>query len=348
MTPQQFLSELRSKGPRPLYLFYGPELHRRKVCRQTLVSVFLGDASREHGFTRYDLEDKSLAEVIDDARSYSLFAARRIIWVSGAEAALPRSAAADANDPDRESLAAYAARPSPEVVLVFDVDRYALDGEDKSKIERVKKFFSAVACQVEFAPLSDVEARKLAADLAQNLGLRIAPAEIDLLVESVGAESARIELELEKLSLLTQGARSITAADIAAMTPDARGATVFALVGALIRGDRTTSLSLLDTLFRQGEYMPLTLALLAAPFRLALAAKEAGLRTQQQIQDYFYKAGIAMWPSRARQVLETISFFSQPQLEGALAGIHQADKLLRDRNPDDRIVMERLVLFLTR
>ena len=61
--------------------------------------------------------------------------------------------------------------------------------------------------------------------------------------------------------------------------PDARATTIFALVNALGRRDRARALEVLDTLTREGEYLPLALAFLSAQFRLALVAREAGLKS---------------------------------------------------------------------
>ena len=54
-----------------------------------------------------------------------------------------------------------------------------------------------------------------------------------------------------------------------------------------------------------------------------------------------------MWGSRAEQVYQTVAKFGKPQLERALRLIFEADKGLRDARPDDRIVMEQLILKLT-
>ena len=130
MTPDQFLAQIRRQPPAPLYLFLGPENYRRQACRKALVERVLSPEEREHGLIRHDLGEVSLAEAIDDARSMSLFAPNRLIWVSGAEAALPRGrvAAAEEAEPSPKDagaglLAAYAAGPPPGVVLVFDVAR---------------------------------------------------------------------------------------------------------------------------------------------------------------------------------------------------------------------------------
>ena len=47
------------------------------------------------------------------------------------------------------------------------------------------------------------------------------------------------------------------------------------------------------------------------------------------------------------QVWQTVSKFSQPQLQRAVNLIFEADKGMRSARPDDRVVMERFVLELT-
>jgi DNA polymerase III delta subunit len=55
---------------------------------------------------------------------------------------------------------------------------------------------------------------------------------------------------------------------------------------------------------------------------------------------------VQMWTSRAEQVSQTVSKFTQPQLERAMKLIFEADRGLRDARPDDRIVMETFILQL--
>jgi DNA polymerase-3 subunit delta len=103
----------------------------------------------------------------------------------------------------------------------------------------------------------------------------------------------------------------------------------------------------LDTLLREGEYLPLALTFLATQFRLALVAHEAKLRTSQQIQAHFSKHGIRIWRDRAEQIYQTVSAFSSERLTRAIEKVAWADRALRDARPDDRVVMEELVFSLT-
>lgn len=354
MTPAQFLRELERKAPPPLVLFAGPEDYLRRQCRQALVEKCLAPEEREEGLVRHDLEEISLAEAIDDARSFSLFAPRRLIWVSSAEAALPRGRAAEAAEADSapaaagsaELLAGYAKDPPPGVTLVFDARRWDFEGEDKARMERLLKFY-APCTVVEFRRLDLQQAMDLALQLASEKGLKLGRREAEMLATAAACDGMRLATEIEKLALYCGSGRAATAADIAALVPDAEESTVFELVDALARRDRARALHLLDVLLRGGEYLPLALMFLEGVFRLALAAREQKLRSAQDVQSYFQRLGMPMWRSRAEQVFLAASKFTAAQLAGGIRAIFDTDSALKSARPDDRLVMEHFILRLT-
>jgi DNA polymerase-3 subunit delta len=347
MTTSQILSRTAKGTPPPLVLLLGQEAYQRRRIKDALMAAFPADAMTQH-----DLQERSLAEVLDDARSLSLFASERLIWVANAEAVLPRGRAAEDAESestapgDQAPLAEYAKDPTPGIVMVFEASRFDFEGDDKRKQERVRKFFASVPDVVELRRFSAYDATSEAQALVSRAGFSIEPDALELLVEALGADVSRIAVEIEKLSLYASG-RSIKAEDIAELVPDARATNVFALVGALGRRDRVRALELLDTLAREGEYLPLALAFLGTQFRLALAASEAGLKSAQQISSHFGRIGIQLWGNRAEQIQQTVTKFSRAQLERSLRLIYATDRGLRDARPDDRIVMEKFVLELT-
>jgi len=349
VTPAQLQARVK-KGPiPPAVLLLGPEAYERRRLKDALLAGF-----PEGSVTYHDLTELTLAEILDDARALSLFASERLIWVSNGEAVLPRGRAAAAEEDsegepggssDAAPLAAYMKDPTPAVVLVFEAVRFDFEGEDKRKQDRVRKFYSAIPDVVELRRFAPHEARQEADALVRAAGFRIDPAAMELLVEALGGDISRISVEIEKLALFA-GKRSVGVDDIAMLVPDARATNVFALVNALGRRDRSKALEILDTLTREGEYLPLALAFLSTQFRMALVAREAGLKSAGQVQAHFTKMGVPMWGSRADQVYATVAKFGKPQLERAMKVIYEADKGLRDARPDDRIVMEQFILQL--
>lgn len=348
MTPAQFLARVKKNAAPAAAVLLGPEAYERRRIKETLAAQYPPDAVAQH-----DLAEQTLAEALDDARSLSLFASERLIWVVNAEAALPRGRAAASDDDEGEGggagdsgvLADYMANPTPGVVVIFEASRFDFEGDDKRKQDRVRKFYAAITDVVELRRFSVQDARREAESLIRAAGFRIHPEALELLVEALGADIARIAVEVEKLALFAAG-REVGVDDIAALVPDARASNIFALVAAIGRRDRARSLEILDTLAREGEYLPLALSFLSTQFRMALVAREAGLKSAGQIQQHFTRLGVPMWGSRADQVYQTVSKFNRPQLERAMKLIFEADRGLRDARPDDRIVLERFILAL--
>jgi DNA polymerase III subunit delta len=348
LSPDQFLQRLRKAPPAPVSLFIGPELYQLGACRHALVEKVLAPEDRDNGLSRHDMETTTLAAILDDARSLSLFAPQRVIWVSGAEAALPRGRSASQEDNAASAdLAEYVRNPTPGTILIFVSSRYDFEGEERAKMERVQKFFSCIPEVVEFRPYTVEAARQLAQNLAFGAGLQLGLSELGLLVDSLASDASRIVNEIEKLSLYVGANRKVTTDDILQLVPNAQATTIFALVAVLGRGDRKKSLGHLDTLLREGEYLPLALTFLATQFRLAMVAHEAGLRTAQQIQSHFTRLGIRVWRDRAEQIYQTVTAFSASRLSRAIEKVSSADRALRDARPDDRVVMEELVFSLT-
>ncbi|MGA8029754.1 MAG: DNA polymerase III subunit delta [Bryobacteraceae bacterium] len=353
MLPEQFLARIQKEPPAAAYLFLGQEGYQRRICKHALIEWLLPGDQRAGGLTQIDLENTGLSEVLDDACSLSLFSSDRLIWVCSAELALPRRLAAPTeeggdSEPSSEStLSAYLKAPTPGTVLVFECSRYEFIGEDKPKLERVQKFYSAVPGVVEFRQFTPESIRFLARELAKEFRVKLGGAELAILLDAVGGDANRLAAEMEKLSLFVGAERSVTSADLRALVPNAAQSTIFALVEALGRSDRAGALQSLDVLIREGEYLPLALTFLSTQFRLALAAKEARAGTVQQALNFFAKIGVRMWRMRAEQVVATANVFSKQHLAEAVALIYETDKKFREGYKDDRIVMESLVLALT-
>jgi DNA polymerase-3 subunit delta len=348
MTAAQFLARVKRNEIPPVCLFLGQEGYNRKRCREALIAAAKGIDAEQH-----DASESSLAAVIDDARSMSLFASERLIFVIGAEAAMPRTRGSGTDDDEEGSagagggsatvLEAYVKSPTPGVTLIFEATRWDFEGDDKAKNDRVRKFFGAIPDVVEFKRFSPDEARIELDRIARAANVRLDPAASEALVEALAADVARLAIEIEKLSLY---GKPVTVEDLPLLVPDARQSTIFALVNALGRKDRARSLQTLDALVREGEYLPLALTFLATQFRMALVVKEANLRGASQIQSHFQRSGIQMWGSRAEQVSVTATKFSKDQLERGLKMIFETDRDLRSARPDDRTVVENFVVRL--
>jgi DNA polymerase-3 subunit delta len=352
MTPEQFLAKIGKQPLASVYLFLGQEGYQRRQCKDALLDKALPGEARADGLTQTDLDERTLAEVIDDARSLSLFARERVIWVASAELALPRRVTTATEDDEgakgpESALLSYLKAPTPGTVLVLECSRYDFNGDDKPKMERVEKFFSAIREVVEFRQFTPESSRFLAQQMAKKFQLRIAGAELAALLDSVAGDANRLAAEMEKLSLYVGLERAVTVDDIRALVPNASQSTIFALVNALGKRDRSAALKSLDVLVREGEYLPLALTFLSSLFRLALAAKEGRVTSGQQAMAFFQRLGVRIWRDRAEQVVATAGAFSQKHLMQAVEAIYETDMKFREGYKDDRLIMETLILAVT-
>ena len=353
LTPEQFLARIPKQPLAPAYLFLGPEGYYRGLCKEALVARALPAQARADGVTQIDLEDTGVSEILDDARSLSLFASDRVLWVTSAELALPKRMTSSSGEDGEEERSAdsglpgYLKTPTPGTVIVFECSRYDFSGDDKARLERVQKFYSAVPVAVEFRPLTPESSRFLAQELAKQHGVKLGGAELAALLDAVAGDANRLASEIEKLSLFVGSQRPVTIEDVRTLVPNASESTIFALVAALGKGNRAAALRSLDILVREGEYLPLALTFLSTQFRLALAAKEAKIANGQQAMAFFTKMGVRIWRDRAEQVMGTAGAFSRERLSKAIVAIYETDKKFREGYKDDRITMEGLVLALT-
>lgn len=352
INPDQFLARIGKQQIAPAYLFLGPEGYYRRMCREALLNRALAPEYRGEGFTHIDLEETTVANILDDAKSLSLFASDRLIWVTSAELALPRRMSSGSDDDEKDgtgesALSSYLKAPTPGTVVVFECSRFDFSGDDKPKLERVQKFYSAIPVTVEFRPLSPESGRALAQELTREKKLKLGGAELAMLLDACAGDANRLVSEIEKLALFVGEGRAVTMDDVRTMVPNAAQSSIFNLVNALGKRDRAGALRSLDILVREGEYLPLALTFLSTQFRLALAAKEARVTSAQQAQAFFTKAGVRIWRDRAEQVIATASAFSKDHLDRAITAIYETDKKFRDGYRDDRVVMETLVMSLT-
>ncbi len=352
MKPKAFLQQLKNGRPASGYLFAGNEMFYRDRCRRTLRRAVLGAADSspdQDGWVEYDLREHPLSKLIDEARTYSLFAPSRVVVGLNAEAALPkRIGSAGGRAADADPLRAYFADPTPGVTLLLEATRYDWsDRDDKAKLERVAKFYSAIPESVEFHSFTAGEALAASRTLARRLELDIGGELLTELVEMLGSDMGRLANDLEKLALYAGTDRAVTAADIEALIPEARHSGVFEFSDALARKDRPRALEILDTLAKSGEYWPMQITLLARLFRQTLAAKEGGTRTANDVMRLFGRSQIPVWPARAKQIVAVAAQFSIEELERALIALFEADRDLRSERPSDRLIIEQLVVGLT-
>lgn len=307
----------------------------------------LGESPDATAVEEVDLAKSSVADLVREARTTSLFASDRIVIARSAEKAVPR-VRSKAGSAAQQALSDYFADPTPGTVVLIEAVKFdSRDRDEKAKLGRVAKYFSSVPVHVELNALSDKQALYVAEVLSKRMGLRLPQGVLSGLVDMLAADAFRIENELEKLSLFVGKSREVTSEDLELLVPEARQSGLFEFSQAVAERDRARALDLIDTMAKAGSHWPIQLNLIASLFRQALVAKEAGLRDARAIGARLAKHGLRTWPARSRQIAGIVSRFEERELRRALVALFEADRDLRGPQPDDRLVVEMLAMKLT-
>lgn len=199
-------------------------------------------------------------------------------------------------------------------------------------------------------------------ELAREFGKEIAPEAARFLGETLGGDSGALYHELEKICCYAGEAPKVTLSDCQAVcsrTPETVG---WEFTGAIAERNPARALSLLDILLRQGEPEMRLLAMLSGEFQkqiqTRLALRQLGIgrvtpRTFDSVPDdirerYPQNPLLKMHPYRAFKTCEAAMKFSDAELAAHLERIRDAARALVSGGGDRRIVLEQLVLALTR
>lgn len=169
---------------------------------------------------------------------------------------------------------------------------------------------------------------------AGKLGLELDAAAARLLVDAVGERQQRLLRELEKLALEHGPGARLDEEDVAAVAAPSAERQVWALVDALVAGQRTRATRAFLELREQGESLPRLVPMMARRMRevLAVAVRlEAGESPGQ------VRSGLKMAPwaadRRIREARETDADTLRAALE-SLAGLELASRGVGDVSED--------------
>jgi DNA polymerase-3 subunit delta len=249
----------------------------------------------------------------------------------------------------------------PGNVLVFSastVDRR------KRIFKKVKEAGEVVELSVERERSGALTAESAGAVIDQILGeqgKRIAPAARRLILQRAGREPAFLAMELEKLCLYAGERATIDEKDVAASCRDLAESWIFDFTRALAQRQAVSALTLLRSLFEQGDHPLRLLALIARELRILLLAKDclatlAGSWTRQtqfaafrdrlfpRLSEEERQAFGGVHPFVVYLALQNASGIATAVLQRALLRLQELDVKFKSSGSDPRLLLEAFVL----
>ena len=268
-----------------VFLLHGEDSFRTRLRLGELVSALLGsrpvaagDLTQAPeprlggllGVSRHDARTDTVAAIAMSGQAQGLFDAvdeRRVVVVEHAEAlreldvigSFPSEAALVLVSVERlqssRGRRGSRAKPTAPSAPATLIDAVEATGGTVERIER----------------LAPVDVPRWIEARARLHRVRLPPEAVAMLASAVGADSERIDQEVQKLGAYAGGA-VVTPDDVRSLVAGAIEADVFELTQAVVRHDATTAIGTLDRLLADGNAVQQILALLLWQFRVLLFA----------------------------------------------------------------------------
>ena len=280
----------------------------------------LSAASPKLLFESRNLDDVSLSEILEDARTLPMFHEKKLIAVKGYDGL---------GKDDLDLLGNYAAAPASFSVLVL-----LSGGSRKSKVKPAK---SVRLVDLDRGANTEREIRRL----AERLGMSLAPGAVGFIKTMLGEDMNLVRNELEKISLYVDGKRSIGEEDLRGLMEKRSTENVFSLSTALSNRDLRGSLRILRELERNREDPLSILYMIAWRFRQIF-------KVSQFLREGKSDEGIAKAIKTSRGAVfylkKSVRNFRENDLGRILGLIEETDFGIKNSSGNNYILLEKLLL----
>ena len=298
----------RPAEPAPLHAIVGTDSYLAEAALERLLSASIGDERRD-AVEVVRGEEATWGQLLDAARSRSLFVERRAIVVRGA----------DGLKGDDSGLAAYLDDPTPEVSVVLMA----------VKPDKRRAAWRLVLERAALTPADPLKGRALRAYVVERLrerGLKLADEALEELIERVGQDLRRLMGEVAKLEAFAAGSKHLSADEVAAVLGRGLAGPLYRLSDAFVQRRLARVLELLQQALEDGEAPVLLLGTL---FRALRQVRAARVLERQRARPEAIASRLRVQPFKVAELLAAARTWPEARLRGGLMALARADRLLK-------------------
>jgi DNA polymerase-3 subunit delta len=288
--------QIPKTGPVPAegswLLVQGGEEHLKRLLLDRLRAQYLTEED-SFNFDQVDVSERweGVAETAEQAKRERmptkadriLSLAQALPFLGGGRLVLVRGVDALPNEGQKKLAAALATVPPMNHVLL--VTGAGEHGKATKLAADLQKGVEKVGTVYDCSPLSEEDAAAWVREALHGWGQSIEPAALQLLLTRVGTELRRLQIEVDKLSLMAGEGGKVRAQDVELMTPKLAEESVFQLADAVATRDSARAMGVLRELMEVQLEQPYRIfPMLVRQFRLLWQTKvllDAGWKPRQ-------------------------------------------------------------------
>ena len=329
MTRGDFKQKLRSGALPSVMIFEGDDEYLKQSAIKDLEKVLLPPGLES--LNRSLLTNPETSDIIDAAETLPVMAAKRLVIVRDMAALTGR-----AETDDR--LIDYLKTLPETCVLVFHC---------VGKPDARKKLYLGVKKAngvVTFAPMKDRELTAFVISAFKDLGKACTEQTADLLIFTVGTDTALLLSEIGKITYHTNDA-AVTDDDVRALATPSSECTVFQMIDAVASGGSDRALKLMRAQLLAGEDRFGLLAMLQWQYRLLRQIKQL---QAERVPESGIRQQLGVPPFSAAQYMRHASRYTLPQLVTAVGICSKAEVGMKSGRLPVEGTLESVMLKLLR
>ncbi|MBI4666496.1 MAG: DNA polymerase III subunit delta [Nitrospinae bacterium] len=254
----------------PVYVFHGPDSKRMEDAAMRVKELLLPlVGGPDNYFRSFKLgdgpEETTAGNIVAQLNTISMFGGGKVVWLGTIESL------------DKESdeiLSGYLSNPNQQCALIVTIT--------SQTFKKSKLFSEAAKCGpvVEFTSPKGEELVKWIRAGVQRRGCAITPQAAQTLGELMDGDLARLEGEIEKLSLYAGDGEEITMEMVESMVGDQREESLWDFLRAVRKRDIVESAGLLENLLNHNQPAQVILKTLTTEVLRLSAARDAKVKKE--------------------------------------------------------------------
>ena len=303
----------------------------------SMVNEYVDESARDIDLVHLEGDQVTAADIMAQARAYSMFSERRVIVVRNY---LPLYR--KASDPDADALLDFASGPQDSSVVMFVVEsRYSSD------LTSYGKKLAKACGAYEFARLERADLKAFITKRVHNGGRMIARRELEHMIDVTGYynkdsryDLAQLEKDIDKI-VRACSSDSVSAQLIEEILIGDSDRFVFGLVDALVSGDRGKALEIAEAIIKEEDGSMAVLALLTKQFEIMYDAVELN-EMGYSISRMAKKTGVNEF--RFKRAFNAAGRYSKRRIGKILTELYNTDRDIKRGNIDKDVALELIAI----
>ena len=336
MAYKDFVNDKNKGILKDVLLFYGAEDFLMNWAVESIVNDYVDEAARDIDLIHLEGEQVTAAEIVAQARAYSMFSDKRVVIVRNYQPLYK-----GVPDIHGDDLLTFAAAPQDQSVVIFIVDSRNPD------LSAYGKKLAKSCGAYEFARLDKADLKAFITKRVHNAGKMISRRSLEHIMDvsgyynkGSGYDLAQLDTDISKIVKACEG-DDISEGLIEEIMIGDSDRFVFNLVDALVAGDRGKALDIAEAIIRDEDGAMAVLALLTKQFEImydAVELNEKGYSISQMAK----KTGINEF--RFKRAFNAAGRYSKRRIGKILTELYNTDRDIKRGNIDKDVALELIAI----